>query len=163
MIVVSNTSPMCYLILIGQIGILPLLYREIHIPRAVRLELGHQQAPESVRTFISHAPDWLKIHPKIKIPESLSPDLHDGEAEAIQLGLSLSANLIIIDEMTGRKHARQEGLNVTGLLGVLYDAAQHKLLDLPQTLKELNRTSFRISPSILKFLLEKYYQSYSSF
>jgi predicted nucleic acid-binding protein len=39
MIVVTDTGPIHYLILIGQINLLPLLYESLIIPDAVRLEL----------------------------------------------------------------------------------------------------------------------------
>jgi predicted nucleic acid-binding protein len=35
MIVVSDTSPICYLILVGQIDLLPRLYGQVVIPQAV--------------------------------------------------------------------------------------------------------------------------------
>ena len=63
MIVVSNTSPINYLILIGQIDLLPKLFRQITIPQAVYSELFDKEAPKLVRTWIATPPDWLKIQP----------------------------------------------------------------------------------------------------
>jgi predicted nucleic acid-binding protein len=39
MIVVSNTSPLTNLAAIGQLGLMPLLFEQIHIPGAVWQEL----------------------------------------------------------------------------------------------------------------------------
>ena len=39
MIVVSDTSPICYLVLIEAIDLLPQLYGQVIIPQAVLLEL----------------------------------------------------------------------------------------------------------------------------
>ncbi len=49
MIVVADTGPINYLLLIDEISILPSLYGAIIIPPAVRDELGRKRAPECVR------------------------------------------------------------------------------------------------------------------
>ena len=64
---VSNTSPLCYLILIEEIGILPELFTEIVIPPAVSRELAHPDAPVEVRDWIGSPPEWLSV---VKAPES---------------------------------------------------------------------------------------------
>ena len=38
--VVSNSSPICYLVLIGEIHLLPAMFKEISVPEAVIRELG---------------------------------------------------------------------------------------------------------------------------
>ena len=48
MTLVSNTSPLCYLTLIGHAEILPKLYGHIHITQKVLEELRHADAPPSV-------------------------------------------------------------------------------------------------------------------
>ncbi|MGF1491114.1 MAG: hypothetical protein ACFBSC_01395 [Microcoleaceae cyanobacterium] len=45
MIVVADTSPICYLVLIDQIGLLPRLYDQITIPDVVLRELQSPNAP----------------------------------------------------------------------------------------------------------------------
>jgi predicted nucleic acid-binding protein len=47
-IAVSDTSPLCYLILIAKIDLLPKLFGQISVPRAVVDELRHDDAPELV-------------------------------------------------------------------------------------------------------------------
>jgi predicted nucleic acid-binding protein len=48
MIVVSDTSPICYLILIGEIELLPMLYKKVLIPSVVRQELADSRSPKIV-------------------------------------------------------------------------------------------------------------------
>jgi predicted nucleic acid-binding protein len=48
-IVVSDSSPICYLVLIGQIHLLPALFEEISVPEAVIRELRDGGAPELLR------------------------------------------------------------------------------------------------------------------
>ena len=47
MVVIADTSPLNYLILIGHVDVLKELYGEVVIPRAVLVELRHprRQAP----------------------------------------------------------------------------------------------------------------------
>jgi predicted nucleic acid-binding protein len=48
--VVSNSSPICYLLLIGQIHLLPALFGQIDVPEAVYLSLPMQEHPTSSET-----------------------------------------------------------------------------------------------------------------
>ena len=48
MIVISDTGPINYLVLIGQAEILPSLYRRVSIPQVVFDELGDPDTPEPV-------------------------------------------------------------------------------------------------------------------
>ena len=61
MIVVSDTSPLNYLVLIDLQHILPELFERILIPAAVREELQSAGAPEPIARFIATAPAWLEI------------------------------------------------------------------------------------------------------
>ncbi len=63
MIVVSDTSPICYLLLIGEINVLPQLYSQVLIPEIVQLELMDTRSPDIVQTWIQTPPTWLVIQP----------------------------------------------------------------------------------------------------
>jgi predicted nucleic acid-binding protein len=52
----------------------------------------------------------------------LGNDLDQGEAEAIALATEIQADVLLIDEDEGRSVARQAGLVVRGVLGVLLRA-----------------------------------------
>jgi predicted nucleic acid-binding protein len=47
MIVVADTGPINYLLLIGHIDVLPTLYRRVLIPEAVEKELLHDKTPQA--------------------------------------------------------------------------------------------------------------------
>jgi predicted nucleic acid-binding protein len=49
MLVVSDTSPLCYLLLIDQIDLLPKIYGRVVIPQAVRDELADERSPQLVK------------------------------------------------------------------------------------------------------------------
>jgi predicted nucleic acid-binding protein len=59
MIIVSDTSPINYLILIGQIDCLPQLFKHLIIPEAVYLELLDVAAPSLVQRWIGSPPNFL--------------------------------------------------------------------------------------------------------
>jgi hypothetical protein len=56
MIVISNTGPINYLVLIEEIGILPVLFGTVSIPQAVERELGSAQAPDKIRKWLGSSP-----------------------------------------------------------------------------------------------------------
>ncbi|MGD0842311.1 MAG: hypothetical protein ABSA32_14240 [Candidatus Acidiferrales bacterium] len=73
MIVVADTSPLNYLILIEEIDILAKMYGTVVIPRAVREELLRRSAPEAVRKWTGQLPAWVEVHiPRNAPDESLA-------------------------------------------------------------------------------------------
>ena len=156
MIVVSDASPINYLILIEAVHILPTLFTQIIIPHAVNLELLHSSAPSAVRRWISHKPDWLLVQHAKPEPEMDLQELDAGEREAIQLAIQTQADLIILDEYAARRVANQRGLHLTGTLGVLNVAGQRALITIPQAVTRLRSTSFRAAPSLYQWLLEQH-------
>jgi predicted nucleic acid-binding protein len=156
MIVVSDTSPLCYLILIGQIDLLPRLYGQIVIPEAVRNELIDARSPTEVQRWIVQPPDWLRIWTITVEPDADLEDLDVGEQAAILLFEQLGADLLAIDEMVGRRIARSRGLRIVGTLGVLEEAGRLGWIDLPSALDQLQQTSFRVSKALIQQMLERY-------
>jgi predicted nucleic acid-binding protein len=61
MIAVGDTSPLCYLILIGEVEVLPKLFGEVAIPNVVHSELLHPKAPAQVRAWASSLPPWMVV------------------------------------------------------------------------------------------------------
>lgn len=137
MLIVADTSPLNYLILIGVIDLLPAIYNEICVPEAIITELCDPGAPLAVRAWAKTPPAWLKILPT---PQPL-PDfkLDWGESAVIQLAITLKADRVLIDEALGRQVATGHGLNVLGTLGVLVAAARLGLIDLKTGLSQIGR------------------------
>ena len=152
MIVVADTAPLNYLVLIGQPAILPELYGRVIIPEAVALELRHPSTPPRVRSWIAKPPAWLEIQKVRRQQADATLDILDeGEREAILLALELHAQLILIDEKAGRREATHRHLQVAGTLAVLEQAAERGLLDFSKALDRLQKTNFRLSPTVLEF------------
>jgi predicted nucleic acid-binding protein len=154
MIVVADTSPINYLVLIDAVGILPVLYQNIVVPNAVFEELQAAETPEKVRKFIQNRPGWFDVKQAAILIDSELPELDAGEREAIALTEELNADALIIDERAGREEAKRRGIFVIGTLGILNSAAEKDLLDLPIALKNLQQTSFRVSEKLVSDLLK---------
>ncbi|NJR57464.1 MAG: DUF3368 domain-containing protein [Cyanobacteria bacterium CRU_2_1] len=156
MIVVCDTSPICYLLLIEQIQILPQLFNQVTISSAVQNELLEEQTFSLIQTWIADPPAWINIQPVSQPLDNLPVKLGAGEREAISLAVNLQAGLIILDDWDARQAALSQGLTVTGLLGVLYRAGTQNLLDFYNAIERLQQTSFRASPILIQQFLERY-------
>lgn len=154
MTVVSNTSPLNYLVLIDHQEILPALFGHVLIPEAVWHELRSPAAPQPVKAFLETWPSWLERRIVSQVSQDLQ-QLDPGEQEAIALAQSVGASLVLLDEKKGRQVARDLGFVVTGTLGVLDLAARRGLVDLTDALKRLERTTFRTTPRLLRHIQEK--------
>ncbi len=62
MIVVSDTSPLRYLAVLGFLDLLPELFGTVAIPRIVLQEMLEQSAPPEARTLAEAPPAWLEVH-----------------------------------------------------------------------------------------------------
>ena len=154
MIVIADTSPLNYLILIGEVNVLPALYGRVFVPPSVCDELQRARASERVRTWIAQPPHWLEVRATTRTPDAQLIRLDAGERDAILLAEELGADQLIIDETRGRREARRRQLPFTGTLGVLAAAAENGLLDLRSAVDRLRLTSFHIAKEILDRLIE---------
>jgi predicted nucleic acid-binding protein len=156
MIVIADSAPINYLVLIGETELLPTLYAGVVIPTAVLRELRSRGAPAPVREWVNHLPSWLRVEsvdPTLLAETAL--DLDAGEREAIALARELQAELVVIDDQAGRREARRWNLTVTGTLGVLRTAASRGLVDFREALNRLQQTNFYISAELLQQLLHE--------
>jgi predicted nucleic acid-binding protein len=128
-LIIADTGPVNYLVLIGNIDLLPRLFQRVILPSVVQAELADPDAPPPVRSWIANPPAWLEVH------ETSSRQFHqavegldEGETAAIALAISLDADLLLMDDRKGVIAARGKGLRVTGTLGVLDLAASRGLV-----------------------------------
>jgi predicted nucleic acid-binding protein len=139
MIVVSDTSPLNYLVLVGAIDVLPDLFGEVYAPPAVLVELQHPRTPDVVKDWSQAPPNWLR-----------------SEADAIALALEMGASAVLVDEKKGRRTAIAQGLAVLSTLTVLELAADRDLLDLRATLDALQATTFHCTQALIDDALKRH-------
>jgi predicted nucleic acid-binding protein len=152
MIAVVDTGPINYLVVIGEIELLPLLYQRVFLPPSVRQELVRPRAPEIVRAWIASAPAWLEVRAASKSPDEHLAVLDAGERDVILVARELKGVQVVIDEFRARQEAQRRQLSVTGTVGVLAAGSKKGLVSLDKALDRLGQTNFRISPDILNRL-----------
>jgi predicted nucleic acid-binding protein len=154
-LVVADTGPLNYLVLIDQIGLLPALFEKVFAPAAVQAELLNRDPPAAVRSWAIHPPAWLEVGSvSLVIDDPAWRALDAGEREALVLAHALTADLVLMDDRTGV--ARGQGFAVTGTLGVLDLAARRGLVELAGAIERLKNTTFRYRPEILDALLAQH-------
>ena len=154
MIVVADSSPLRYLILIEHANVLPALYGRVVVPPAVITELNQERTPDPVRGWLANRPIWLEVQAPRKLLDLPRNVLGTGEREAIALALEIRADALLMDDREGREEARRLGLDVLGTLRVLAGAAEHEGADLAAAFDRLRRTNFRASDELIQRLLE---------
>ena len=156
--VVSDTSPVSNLAIIGRLDFLRRRYGEISIPSAVRSELAlltHVAAKACIDLAISQG--WLVIDSSTPTTPSLPFTLDAGESAAIGLALATTADVLLMDERRGRKAARQAGLAVGGVLGELLHAKSAGWLSKlrPELDRLRKEAGFFIDAEIERFILSQ--------
>ena len=150
MIVVADSGPLHYLILLEQVDLLRRFYGQVLVPQAVANELSSSGAPTVVRDWMTAPPSWVEVRPVAsEVVEAITDDLDLGERSAIALAETLHADLLLIDEAAGRAEARRRHLRVTGTLGVLRTGAEQGLVNVPDLLERLRMTSFYVDETLL--------------
>ena len=152
-VVVSDTSPLHYLILCGAETILPRLFRRVVIPPTVFRELQQPNTPALVQQWGRSLPAWAAIQAPKTV--DLSLDIDAGELEAICLAREIKAAAVLMDDRAGRSAAIHCGLAVIGTIGLLEQAAVRGLLELPDTMERLRKTNARLDPELIRAALER--------
>ena len=161
-VIIANTTPINYLILIDQIVVLRHLYARVMIPQAVFGELQDEGTPGKVKEWVTSHPEWLEVRTVLASLDPVLAFLDVGEREAISLAKELQADALIIDEPDGREAAQRQGLRVIGTLRVLYDAAEAGLCELERAYDRLQQTTFRAHPQLFRAFLDAHIQSRES-
>jgi len=143
--VISNSSPLINLAIIGRLSLLQVLYGKVLVPQAVWREVvedaqGKRGAEDVER---ARTEGWIEV---VTVRDSpllplLRRDLDDGEAEAIAWAIQEAADVILLDESDARDIAAFYALRKTGVVGILMRAKlQGHIASLREELEKL-RTS----------------------
>jgi predicted nucleic acid-binding protein len=150
--IVSDTSPLRYLIAVRQANLIEKVFRKVSIPPAVCEELTHRSAPTEVQEWLKSPPPWLKISEiRVAPPRELLRLLDRGEGEAIQLAIETQTEFILMDERLGRSAAGAAGLTVIGALGLLRESYRQRFLSNPlEVLDQMKAAGFRLSQALYR-------------
>ena len=157
-VVVSDTTPLHYLILVGRESILENLYGKVFIPPGVLTELGHSSAPVQISTWAANPPAWVTVATPDAIP-SRYDGLDFGERQALALAVEIKADLVLLDDKVARRAAQRDLMRVKGTLGIVADAARAGLLDFVETVEALQRTSMHLDQEFVREIVQEYKRS----
>jgi predicted nucleic acid-binding protein len=152
-VIIADTGPINYLILIGHIDVLQMLFQRVILPAVVRDELRHGKAPIQVRDWIAAPPSWVEVHLATHSHDPSMESLDAGEEDAIALAVELRADMILMDDREGARVARGKGFRIAGTLGILAMAAKRDLVDLPEAFDQIKRTNFHYQQEIMDQLI----------
>lgn len=156
MIVVADTTPLNYLVLLGLSDALRQMYGRVIVPEAVFTEMLRSEAPESVRRWAAAPPEWIeKVHVS-ELDATLPQNLGAGEREAISLALAIGADVVLMDEQIGRREAEARHLKVAGTFGILFQVSMSGTLDFPAAVQKLGELGFHASPKLEALMLARY-------
>jgi len=144
-IIIADTSCLITLTRIGELNLLERLWHRIWI------------TPEVAREYGGGLPDWIgikEVEDKLR-QRHFESVLDIGEASTIALALELPNSMVIIDEAKGRKVARENGVPIIGLLGILIQAKKQGLIqDVRSRLMLLRQIGFRFSSTLEQVVLK---------
>lgn len=127
---VADSGPLIASSMIGQLDLLAGLYSQVIVPRAVYDEVVVRGAGLPGSAELANA-TWVQVRGEVRedaLFRGLVETLDAGEAAALALAVQVSADLVLLDDLRGRKTARRLGLKVRGSLGVLVEAKRAGLI-----------------------------------
>jgi predicted nucleic acid-binding protein len=156
-LVVADTGPINYLILVGAISALSKLHDRVFLPSAVVAELKSPLAPSAVRAWATNLPDWVEVAATTLKPSisQFGIELHRGEWAALSLAVEIKADRVLLDDLDAREVAVKSGLKITGTIRILEEASSRGLIDLRTAFETLRKTNFRVSEGIIKQALAR--------
>ena len=144
--IVSDTTTLIILGKLDSYDLLENLFTKIYIPQEVMLEVS-KKSDGVYEKIISHHLFERKQISNLVLFGLLDGILDAGESEAIVLADELNI-ILLIDEKKGRAVAKNMGLEIVGLLGILILNVKKKNISKDEAvvvLKEIQDLNFRVS------------------
>ena len=138
----SNTTVLSNFASIGQLGILQKLFSTLYIPSNVyqEIQMGLEEGysfyegiDEEVYPIVSGG--WIHMitmrDEELKIFSEFLKSLHHGEASCLAISLNRKW-LLLTDDLSARKKARQHGITISGSIGCLVLCVERNLCSLEE-------------------------------
>ena len=160
MIIVSDTTPLITLMKAEKLEILHSLFGEVMLPEAVFYEVTSNDTFKSEADAIKNC-DYIKV---VKVRDGSQvlflqrvTGLDIGESEAIIYADEVKADLLLMDELAGRRVAQNMKLPITGSIGVLIRAFQSGIItaeEADDAMTKIRAANRHISEKLLSKALE---------
>ena len=158
-IIIADTGPIIALALLDLIKDLPEIIGNIVIPHAVYLECTRDLSKPAAKKI-----QWAKNNGQIQVQNirhsnfynELKILLDEGEAEAITLFQETDANLLLIDELKGRKIAEKQNIPIIGTVAILLKAKEKSIRPkIKPMIETLTSHNYRLSKALIDHVLIK--------
>lgn len=157
-LVLTDASPVIGLARVGGLEWLGHLFGTVWMPLEVRQEvlpdtgLADERAIEQ-----AEAVGILRVWTTSSPAQPELPDLDEGEAACIRLGLAHEGDaLLLMDERAGRAVAQEQGLRVAGTAAVIGMAKSRGLIpSAREVFARLHASDFRISAAVIETVLRR--------
>ena len=160
MIVVSDSTPLISLMKAERLDTLHKLFGDVLIPEAVFYEVTvNEDFPEEAEQIRNS--DFIRV---VSVEDEKSvlllqrvTGLDRGESEAIVYADDNHADVLLMDEMSGRKVAQSMGLEIMGSVGVLVNACREGYLtvdDVERAFQRMRATNRHISERLMRDALD---------
>ena len=154
--VVSDASTLIGLASADAFDLLQKLFGRVVVATTVRDEVLAGGDRPGVRELYSAIGDgWITVV-SVEPVATVAASLDVGEASTLTLAIEhRGSSLVLMDETIGRSYARERGLNVTGLVGVLLAAKRECLIpSVRPFLERLRKCNFRLSDEFVGTIIE---------
>ena len=157
-LVVSNSSPIINLAIIGRLDLLRKFFGMIYVPEAVWQEVVIDGSDNDEVDEIKKA-GWILVEKvnDFNLSLALQQDLDKGEGEAIALAIEKKAHSMLGEETDAREVADIYKINKTGVLGILILAKlRNEIPSLKREIENLRKKAdFWLKDSLIAEALEK--------
>ena len=152
-LVIADASPLIGLAAIEAFDLLQRLFGRVTVTDAVYEEvLAGANLPGAAELEAAVGEGWVDVVP-VDIHAAFA-DLGDGEACTLSLAVQHAACLVLMDERLGRAYAKEHGIPVAGLVGILLGAKRDGLIpEIRPFVDRLADSDFRVSEGIVQEVL----------
>jgi hypothetical protein len=171
-LVIADAGPLIGLARIGQLGLLPVLFRGVCITEPIAAEFGVTSQrggappyPGSEALGLALSEGWLRVRAaRSEGPGAgfrpVNPGVDASEASAIALALERQAAgekvLLLVDDRCGRAEARLHGLAILGTAAVLVLAKERNLVAAcAPLLQSLREQGYYLSDALVAAILNQ--------
>jgi predicted nucleic acid-binding protein len=155
-LVVSDTSPLLNLALIGRLDLVERQFETVMAPERVWEELvAGEDGVETIEKFRDRGVLQVEAVAETELYVEFRRELDVGEAAALAYAVEADADLVLFDEREARQAARRHDVPITGAIGVLLRSAGDGDVDVREELDALREAGFWISDDLYREALAR--------
>lgn len=151
--IISDTSPIIGLAKINSLSLLKTFSSQVLIPPMVHRELLSKIGSEwnQIEDALNELIKITDLPPKNNAAKIDLMDIDEGERQAIELAYSINNELLLIDDKAGRKAAKKLEVNFTGLIGLIIEAKEKRIINnVGKLIEDLRNNGYWLSDHVVE-------------